>query len=277
MKHAYRAQTHRIWNGCSIFLSNFTTFTAIRLRIEIIWRTDSINWQIGKCQALCFDSGFHQFIIKLNYFWMISYCYTQLVLALPLTHWHLSQMASPYNSYTPSVYTILIHVRRIVYLLLLVISNFLQEFIRCFSSPHSMCRWFRLKCILCVCVCFELMKEVLCLLSNEQLLIVVHLITTDSDQSKSSGLFNKRWAILWYCCYVSLSPSFLGVGVPFFHAYIFVIKLLLFLFVWILSKCRLLICLSSFVNAEIYAILSSRLNMDTTPEMHAILAVSFAE
>lgn len=31
--------------------------------------------------------------------------------------------------------------------------------------------------------------------SNEHILIVEHLITTDSDQSKSSVLFNERWAI----------------------------------------------------------------------------------
>lgn len=112
------------------------------LRIEIIWRTDSINWQIGKCQALCFDSGFHQFIIKLNYFWMISYYYW---------YWHcrwLTAWLTPISMVHIFLQSILRAIHMYMCTVLCWCTEFSQEFIWfSSSSPHSLCSWFRTKCV----------------------------------------------------------------------------------------------------------------------------------
>lgn len=116
-------------------------------RIEIIWRTDSINWQIGKCQALCFDSGFHQFIIKLNYFWMISY-YNW--------YWHCRWLTDThFNDFLLQCTLRATHyTNTYMYCTLLCwYTEFSQEFIRFFPSPHSLCSWFWRKCIwFCTCI-----------------------------------------------------------------------------------------------------------------------------
>lgn len=64
----------------------------------------------------------------------------------------------------------------------------------------------------CVCMLLADVNNTHNCCSNEHILIVVHLITTDSDRSKSSVLFNERWAI--WCCCSSAQPE---KDVSFFH------------------------------------------------------------
>lgn len=63
---------HWIRSDCwCCFITNYVQCVStmpLMLRIEIIWRVDSINWQIGKCQALYFGFRFPSIYYQIELF-----------------------------------------------------------------------------------------------------------------------------------------------------------------------------------------------------------------
>lgn len=160
--HTHTQTRCRVNRCCSIIPNTFTTIavavtvTALATaatttttvqydvrRIEIIWRTDSINWQIGKCQALYFDSGFHHLWPN----WIIFGWFPTTTIGIGIAvDWLTSiSMVSSYN------------IRFGTYTLSAGVSNFLKNLFDFFPfvlAPFVQCSWFWTKYV-CVCVCAD--------------------------------------------------------------------------------------------------------------------------